>query len=212
LFGSASRHDTLDSTGAPTGAAAGAIATPQSTAQDLKATDNAAKLESEKAAADLYALAVQKLSQKQKLSADEYRSLGVGTTGVESWHSFQWFQGGFNKVGTVNVVYADSPAEKAGIRLGDKITYGARDLAVEAKQRANPYLSRVLVTFAPEGTPLDVTILRHKQPPIKITLIRMNIEDIKEPRIRHEWERMIRNLGFPKEGTYTGSSDSHLSR
>jgi C-terminal processing protease CtpA/Prc len=154
---------------------------------------------------------VQKLSQKQKLSADEYRSLGVGTTGVESWHSFQWSHGGFNTTGTVNVVYADSPAQKAGIRLGDKITYGDRDPAIEAKQRANPYLTRVQVTFAPVGAPLDVTIERHKQPPVKITLIRMNIEDIKEPSIRREWERMVRNLGYPK-GTFTGSSDSHLER
>jgi len=69
----------------------------------------------------------------------------------------------------------------------------------------------VQVTFAPEGSALNLTILRHKQP-VRISLIRMNVEDIKEPRIRHEWEQMIRNLGYPHEGTFTGTRVSNLGR
>src|SRR5271170_1160871 len=65
--------------------------TSQNTLHDLNATDNDAKLQPEKAstdAASLYALAAKKLAAGQELSADEYRSLGVGCAGYESNRTF----------------------------------------------------------------------------------------------------------------------------
>ena len=59
------------------------------------------------------------------------------------------------------------------------------------------------------GAPIDITVLRDGKPE-KVTLIRMNIEDIQETKYRKMWENTIRRLGFPKEGSYTGTSMRNL--
>jgi len=191
LYGSAKKHgispDSTDTTG-----------TPQIPPQDLNATDDEAKLQSEKALTDAYALAAQKLSKHQKLTADEYRALQIGVTGMESYRSFF-----FAKYAKVNAVYKGSPADQAGIRVGD------REIWNEAEEKASSERATLMVTFEKTGTSVDVTILR-KGKPVTITLVRMNMEDIQEPRYRHDWESMVRRLGFP-EGMYTGTSSSHLT-
>jgi hypothetical protein len=67
------------------------------------------------------------------------------------------------------------------------------------------------VKFNKVGVPVDVTLLRNGQQ-VKFTLITRNIEDIKEPKIRHMYERMVRELGHPQDGTFVGTSTHDLTR
>jgi hypothetical protein len=106
-------------------------------------------------------------------------------------------------------VYADFPAEQAGIRVGDREICTDTD-PDEARERANPQQPRWQVHFHQVGVPVDVTILRNKQP-VKLTLITKNMEDIKEPKIRHMLEQTVLDLGYPKEGTFTGTSMHDLA-
>jgi len=201
LYGSARKHDNLPDA---TGAASASQGTPLDGNVVDNAAENAAKLQAEKAAADAYALAVQKLSQRQKLTAEDFRSLDIGILGYDSDQTF------FQSIGKITRVYADFPAEQAGIRAGDKeiCTEADPDLAAE---QANPQQARWQVHFHKVGVPIEVTILRNKQP-LKLTLITKNIEDIKEPKIRRMYEQMVLDLGYPKEGTFTGASMHDLAR
>ncbi len=144
---------------------------------------------------DLYSQAVKKLTSGIKLSAEEYRSLGAGCLGFESDRTF------FQKIAIVSKVYPDSPADRAGIRKGDKLidNNDADEDAID-----HPEIPRWRVTCGQAGTQAEVTVLRHKQP-INITLTRMNIEDIADDDARHEWEKLIATLGYPKEGEFSGA-------
>jgi C-terminal processing protease CtpA/Prc len=164
----------------------------------LNATENDAQLQSEKAKDDaqrIFALAIKKLAAGEELSSEEYRSLGVGCVGFESTRTL------FKEIGRITAVYRDFPAQQAGIRKGDRIISDSTD--EEAK--ANPQQPRYQVTFAQAGTSAQINILRHGHP-VTYTLTRMNVEDIQEPEIRQRWEDIIRRLGFPKEGAFTGTS------
>jgi hypothetical protein len=175
----------------------------QSPPQDLRATDNAVQLQAPlQAAPDAYKLAAQKLSKGGNLSADEYRALGVGCTGLESYRTF------FQKIANVTAVYAGSPAAQAGIRVGDQMICKIDN---DAQARANPSQPLWAVRFGKAGTATDVTLLRSGQP-VTLTLIRMNIEDIPDSKARHMWEQVIRRLGYPEEGTFSGTSLHNLSQ
>ncbi len=169
---------------------------------------NAAKqsLQSEAAASgaaatepDLHALAEQKLADGVELTPDEYRSLGAGCAGYESERTF------FKKIGKIVEVYPGSPADKAGIRVGDKIISNDSD----EQAKSDPTQPLWSVSCGLVGTPVSVTLLRHNHP-ITLTLIRMNIEDIQDDKARHSWENIIRNLGHPTEGTFTRKSLEEL--
>lgn len=151
----------------------------------------------------VFHLAVRKLASKQRLSAEEYRSLGIGVAGFEAYQKF------FQENGQITRVYADSPADKAGIRVGDKIVERNEGETVAAMEKANPMQPLVKITFKRVGQPVDVTILRNEQP-VKITLNCMNVEDIKEKDARRMWEKTIRDLGFPDSGSYVGPSVKSL--
>jgi C-terminal processing protease CtpA/Prc len=150
-----------------------------------------------------YASAMQKLSKRQQLTAEEYRSLNIGTAGMEADQTF------FQKIAKITKVYKDSPADKAGIRPGDKMLMTEPD-PDEAKERANPEVPLFRIKFKKVGTPVDITLLRHNQP-VKMTLITMNIEDIEEPGIRKMLEKMISELNYPQDGTYSGPSIHKLT-
>jgi hypothetical protein len=171
---------------------------------DLSAAGNQAKLQSETGKNDaltLYGAAVKKINAGKELSAAEYRDLGAGCTGFEAKKDF------FQNIAKVIAVYPGSPAEKAGIRVGDKIV---EDLnPAEANEHPDKPLFAVVCGQA--GTPKDVTLLRDGQP-VKITLIRMNIEDIQDPRDRHKWEQFVRHLDFPTEGTFIAPSIKSLEQ
>jgi hypothetical protein len=193
LFGSAKKHDTtLD---------AGATGASQTPPLDASATDNDAKLRAEKATSDAYKIAAQKLSTGAELSSDEYRALGVGCAGYEFDQTF------FTTIGTVSVVYKGSPAEEAGIRKGDKLV---DKLADNDQARAHPTVPQEVVTLDQAGTPVHVTVLRHRKP-VRLTLLRMNIEDIQQDKYRHQWEQIVRDLGNPKKGTFAGTDLKNLA-
>lgn len=186
LFGSARKHQELED---PNQKLNGNV------------SDNGANLQAEQAANDTFKLAAQKLVNRQALSAEEYRALGVGCTGFEADHSY------FTNDAKVSVVYPGSPADEAGIKEGDHIVY---DQPENAQTYADPSVPQWRVTLARAGTPLNVTLKRHgKREPI--TLVRMNIEDIKDAKYRHRWEQIVRNLGGqPQDGTYTGTSMKNM--
>lgn len=148
----------------------------------------------------LFRMAAEKLQNGYNLSADEYRALGVGCVGYESYRKY------FQNIATVTAVYKDSPAAKAGIKVGDKIVDNQKD---NEFAHANPQVRQVQIRLAQAGAPIDITVLRDGKPE-KVTLIRMNIEDIQESKYRKMWENTIRRLGFPKEGNYTGTSLRNL--
>jgi C-terminal processing protease CtpA/Prc len=196
LYGKARKHDALPD-------ATGAHGAPQYQPDDLSATDNQATLAAEKAstAAILYALAAKKLAAGQQLSSNEYRSLGAGCAGYESDRTF------FQQIAKVSAVYRGSPADKAGLRKGDKLI----DIENDEDAKANPSVPIWGVTTGLAGTPVTLTVLRHGHP-VAMTLIRMNIEDIEDPKIRQMWEDVIRNLGYPKDGTFIGPNLNNLHR
>jgi hypothetical protein len=142
---------------------------------------------------DLYKLSVNKLTKGFQLSAEEYRSLGVGCIGFESDRRF------FQDIAIVTAVYRGSPADLAGIKKGDKlIDPGNDEAAVE-----HPEIPRWKVTFGQAGSQATITVLRHHKP-VQLTLTRMNIEDIADDDERHEWEQIVAKLGNPESGSFEG--------
>jgi len=166
-------------------------------------TDLEDKPDQEQSAVDtkaIYALATKKLAAGLELSSDEYRSLGAGCLGFESLRTF------FQPIATVTKVYRGSPADKAGICEGDQLIVNHYK---DKEARANPHQPLWGVRCGQAGTPADITVLRDGHP-VTLTLIRMNIEDIEDPTIRLEREQLIRQLGYPKEGTFIGTSLNSL--
>lgn len=147
-----------------------------------------------------FRLAAEKLQNGYKLTADEFRALGVGCVGYESYRKY------FQNIAVVTAVYRDSPAARAGIKVGDKIVDNQKD---NQFAHANPHIKQVQIRLAQAGDPIDITLLRDGKPE-KVTLVRMNIEDIQESKYRKMWENTVRRLGFPKEGNYTGTSMQNL--
>jgi len=150
----------------------------------------------------LHAQAVKKFDAGQTLSAEEYRSLEAGTVGFEANKPF------FQDIAVVTVVYKDSPADKAGIRVGDKLF--DNEAKEDEAAREDPTQPRQKVTCGKAGTPKDVTVLRGGKP-VTLTLVRMNIEDIQETKYRHLWEQIVRRLGYPEEGSFSGTSLTNLT-
>jgi len=152
----------------------------------------------------MFQLAAEKLTAGEELNAEEYRALGVGITGYEVYSKF------FKNQGVVEAVYEDSPADRAGIKVGDKVTNLHISQTVQDKARANPTQPLWSVAFKRVGVPVELTVVRHGKE-IPMTLITYNIEDIKDPEIRHMFEQMISNLGFPKEGEFSATSMKELT-
>lgn len=150
---------------------------------------------------DLYKLAVEKLGKGIKLTAEEYRSLGVGCVGMETDRKF------FQNIAVISDVYRDSPADRAGLRRGDRLI-DDRDNDDAAKE--HPEIPRWKVTFGQAGTQAQYILLKH-QKKVPITLTRMNIEDIADDKVRHEWEQIISKLGNLEQGEFEGVGTNPLS-
>lgn len=170
----------------------------------------------------IYDQAIQKLAHKAKLSQAQYRSLGVGCIGLE-WS--------YPSVGRpkVTAVYKGSPAEKAGIRLGEEIyqeielreageksqtnlqsqtneriqsgsdTKGTSNQGKERPKDPTP----AHFTLMREGTEQEVTVVRNGQP-VKFILHRMNIADLPDKQARLKWQKVISSIGVPQDGFYAG--------
>ncbi len=149
---------------------------------------------------DLYKLAVDKLNRGIKLTAEEYRSLGVGCVGMETDRTF------FQNIAVISDVYRDSPAAKAGLRRGDRLIDNSDN---DDAAKAHPEIPRWKVTFGQAGTQAQYTLLKHRKP-VTITLTRMNIEDIADDKTRHEWEQIISKLGNPEQGEFEGVGTNPL--
>jgi len=188
-----SAAQTTASSAAPMSDPATAASAPQTLYGSVKKRQN-----TETAANGLYALAAKKLSQGVQLSAEEYRSLGIGCAGLEATNTF------FQKFGKVTDVYPGSPADKAGIRVGDKILAITDDKTAQ-KEQANPSVPLWDVTLDKEGTQQDVTIIRHGKS-VTYNLTRINIEDIQDTTYRQRWEQIVSKLGYPEKGTFSGTS------
>lgn len=147
---------------------------------------------------ELYKIAAQKLRDGARLSSEEYRSLGAGCIGIESHRTY------FQKVAIVTAVYKDSPAEKAGLRKGDKLIDNDHE---DNEAKSDPSVPRWKVVCGQAGASQEITILRHHKP-VTVTLMRMNIEDIVEDKYRHEWERIVSMLGNPQRGNFTGKGEN----
>lgn len=188
LYGSAQRTENHLNGGAINGSAITGVNTGA-----LNANADAVKLQAENAAAQAFEAAAQKISQGIKLTADEYRALEIGVTGIEAQ------VGMFSRYATIISVYRGSPAEQAGIRPGDEeVVSAAAD-----KARHDPFHAPLFLNFDRAGTPMDVTIKRHGKL-IPLTLIRMNIEDLEDTHARRHLEEMIRRVGY-KTGNYVGT-------
>lgn len=155
-------------------------------------------LQAETAKEALFKLAVDKLVHHEKLSADEYRVLGFGTAGFECDNHFN------SKWSTVSTVYKDSPADRAGIRVGDKVLLPIGQEA-RADHDANPTQELFAVTIKREGDKFNLHVLRDGME-VPLTLVDMNVEDIKESRYRKMWEGIIRELHFPDNGDFLGTT------
>ncbi|HEY9775371.1 MAG TPA: PDZ domain-containing protein [Planktothrix sp.] len=165
-----------------------------SQSQSAGASQNDATLNSEKPAPDAnipYELAAEKLQKGFRLSAQEYRDLGVGCFGFESYRPLN------RQNSKITDVYAGSPAAEAGIRKGDVVLKEADDAFKDLQSTTDVWT----IELDKAGTAADVTLLRHGQP-VTLTLTRMNVEDIASDRVRHEWERIIRSLGSPEKGAF----------
>lgn len=149
---------------------------------------------------DLYKLSVKKLSDGVKLSAEEYRSLGVGCLGFESDRTF------FQNIAIVSDVYSGSPADLAGIHVGDKLIEHDNDEAA----REHPEIPRWKVSFGQAGTQKQIVVLRHHRP-ITLTLTRMNIEDIIDDQAREEWEQIIAKYGYLNAYEFEGVGQDPLA-
>ncbi len=122
----------------------------------------------------------------RKMSAAAYRNLNYGVIGIVSRKLI------FGSKQTVTEVYPGCPAALAGIRPGDvEVQTDDHVWNREDNQRSNWN-----ITDGKAGTPVDVTIRRHGQL-MTFHLIRMNIEDISDDRIRRMFERMLSRLGPP---------------
>jgi hypothetical protein len=66
------------------------------------------------------------------------------------------------------------------------------------------------VVFGKVGQVVPITVIRHGKP-VEFELVDQNVEDIPIPRVRKEWEDLIRSVGSPKDGgTFTGQSLQNL--
>jgi len=176
-------------------------ASANTNAVDVKASVNLQAETAAEAKIKLKAQAYKKLSQGFGLTTDEYRSLGVGCAGYESTRTF------FQTKGKITAVYKNSPAAKAGIRVGETVIQDAAD----DQAKADPTVPLWSVSLAKEGTPVNFMVVRHGHKE-SVTVLRYNIEDIEEPAVRAMWEKVVRDMGFPQEGTFTGRSMDTLQK
>jgi len=124
----------------------------------------------------------------RKYTAQEFRNMNYGIIGMVCLRPL------FGGKQTVIAVYPGCPAALAGIRPGDvEIQTDNRVLGNFENQR-----STWNVTDGEAGTPVDLTVRRGRDL-ITFHMIRMNIEDIQDERVRRGFERLLEKLGPPNK-------------
>jgi C-terminal processing protease CtpA/Prc len=135
---------------------------------------------------DAYSRAMKKLAAGIELNSDEYRSLNIGIIGCDTDRTY------FTKLATVTSLYDGCPAKEAGIKLGDQ----------EIQDEARTDDSGVDDETVPKwsfgcgvaGDPVDLTIKRRGKI-LHFHLIRMNIEDVPNLKLRHTYEQLVKLTG-----------------
>jgi len=120
------------------------------------------------------------------MSPDQFRRLEHGVIGLEAVGHLD------SDYPIVTVLAPTCPASLAGIRPGDLLVKA--DDHVFKQGEGQSVLWQVVGGKA--GTPVDITVLRDGQE-LTFHLIRMNIEDIKDDRIRTTYERLLSAFGPP---------------
>jgi C-terminal processing protease CtpA/Prc len=159
------------------------------------AVNNSANLKSDTPLSDsdpAFQLVARKLAAGAELTADDYRSLGIGYLGYGLYRTF------FQPVAKVESVDPGSPAQLAGIRKGDTIIVQHVD---DSYAKDSPTTPRWMIQLRRAGVPVDVTVERHRKE-LTFHMVSINVEDIPDATVRSFWEETIRNLGNPGEGEY----------
>ena len=119
------------------------------------------------------------------MTSEDYRNLEYGILGMVTEKHF------FGSKQTVTEVYSGYPA-------ASRISTGDVELQTDDHvwNRGDDQRSNWNIADGKAGTPVDVIIKRHRQL-ITFHLIRMNIEDIQNDRIRRSFERLLRRFGPP---------------
>jgi C-terminal processing protease CtpA/Prc len=142
-----------------------------------------------------FELAATKLSSGADMSQDDFRDLGIGTLG------FTANQSNFDRYPRVNAVFAGSPAEAAGVRIGDIV------LSSDSIQNVVPgswEQTGWKFHFDHAGTKSQLTVKRGRET-LNFTLTRMNIEDLPDPKLRRMYEEKAKALDSSGQGTVAGT-------
>lgn len=131
--------------------------------------------------------------QKPMLSPEEYRKMEYGVIGLDALLPVN------GSCPIITRILKGTPAEEAGLQKGDLIVK-ARNHVFKAGEG-----QRVLwqVVAGKAGTPVDMTVLRNGEL-VKVTMNRMNIEDIQDKKSRHQYRCLLNALGPPH---YTHDGD-----
>lgn len=131
--------------------------------------------------------------QKPMLSPEEYRKMEYGVIGLDALLPVN------GSCPIITRILKGTPAEEAGLQKGDLIVK-AKDHVFKAGEG-----QRVLwqVVAGKAGTPVDMTVLRNGEL-VKVTMNRMNIEDIQDKKSRHQYRCLLNALGPPH---YTHDGD-----
>jgi len=125
-------------------------------------------------------------TSRQPLSEDEYRKMEYGILGIVGTKSL------LSRYYTVTQVLPDCPAAQAGVQVGD-VQIQAGDHVFSQADSQGTYW-RTMCGKA--GTPVDIVVKRGEDL-LTFHLVRMNIEDIHNDRIRQMYERMLSLFGPP---------------
>ncbi|MBU6452541.1 MAG: hypothetical protein KGS72_12220 [Cyanobacteria bacterium REEB67] len=135
---------------------------------------------------DTYSRALKKLAAGMELSSDEYRSLNIGIIGCDTDRTF------FTKLATVTSLYDGCPAKEAGIKLGDQEVQD--EAKTEDADIADPTVPKWSFGCGVAGDAVELTIKRHGKI-LHFHLIRMNMEDVPDLKLRHTYEKLVKLTG-----------------
>jgi len=122
----------------------------------------------------------------RNMTTEDYRNVNFGVLGMVASRSM------FSSKQIICVAFADCPAALAGVEPGDiEIKTDDHVWSSKDNQRSNWNISD-----GRAGTPVDMTVQRGKEL-LTFHMIRMNIEDIQNDRLRRAYERMLRRFGPP---------------
>jgi len=147
-------------------------------------SDSAPELQTETAVPGIREKALEKLAKRKSLTGEEFRSLNVGISGMNCR------QMPFTTEAIVIKVYPDSPADQAGIEVGDIL------LGKKVYAPSDPTRTMFTFTCNEAGSTKDYQI-KHNGEIRNVRLVLMNIEDIKDDEARRLFEYLVEQTGAP---------------